>query len=74
MKTRDMIETLTDAGYPLSLIASQSGVSYMKLYRYVKKSGDMTPDDKALVWRFGKMQPAVEVALGIEIEEVMQNG
>lgn len=74
MKTREMLAILTDAGYPLSLVASQSGVSYMKLYRYVKADGAMTPDEKALVWRFGKMQPAVELALGIEIKELITNG
>lgn len=74
MRTKEMISILTEAGYPLSLIASQSGISYMKLYRYVKGTHTMTPDDKALVWRFGKMQPAVEVALGIEIQELVENG
>lgn len=74
MKTRDMLDILLAAGYPLSLIASQSGVSYMKLYRYAKGSHKMSPDDKARIWRFGKMQPAVELALGIEVEEMTRHG
>lgn len=74
MKTKEMLTILQGAGYPLSLVASQSGISYMKLYRYVKGSHALSYDDKARLWRFGKMQPAVEVALGIEVEETIDNG
>jgi methylphosphotriester-DNA--protein-cysteine methyltransferase len=69
MKTKYMLELLKTAGYPLSLVAAQAGVSYMKAHRYVKGEGRLTYEEKARLWRFGKAQPVVEEALGIEIEE-----
>lgn len=69
MRTRQMMQLLTDAGYPMKLVAAQSGVSYMKLFRYVKRDGKLTPDDKARLWRFGIMQPVVAEPLDIEIQE-----
>lgn len=69
MKTRDMLTVLQDSKYPLPLVAAQSGVSYMKLYRYCRKGGALSPDEKAKVWRFAIMQPVVSSALSIELEE-----
>lgn len=69
MKTRQMLDLLTDAGYPMKLLAAQSGVSYMKLFRYIRKHGGLSPDEKARLWRFAIMQPIIAEALDIEIEE-----
>lgn len=69
MKTKHMLELLKSAGYPLSLVAGQAGVSYMKTHRYLKGTHPLTYDEKARLWKFGKAQPVVEDALGIEIEE-----
>lgn len=69
MRTRQMMQLLTDAGYPMKLVAAQSGVSYMKLFRYVRRDGKLSPGDKARLWKFGITQPAVAEPLDIEIQE-----
>jgi len=69
MKTREMMALLESASYPMKLVAMQSGVSYMKVFRYMRRDGKLTPDEKSKLWRFGKMQPVVEKALMIEVEE-----
>jgi hypothetical protein len=69
MKTREMLETMAGAGYPIKLVAAQSGVSYMRVFRYLRRGGALSPDDKARLWRFAVMQPPIAAALDIEIEE-----
>ena len=69
MKTREMLDRLTGASYPMKLVAAQSGVSYMKLFRYYRRGGKLTPDEKARLWRFAIMQPVISDALDIEMEE-----
>ena len=69
MKTKQMIALLTDAGYSLKLISTQSKVSYMKLFRYVRRDGALTPDEKAKIWRFGIAQPIISDALESDIQE-----
>lgn len=70
MKTQTMINLLLDAGYSMRLVATQSRVSYMKLFRYVKREGKLTPDEKAKLWRFGIMQPIVSDAMESDIQGV----
>lgn len=69
MRTREMMALLEDASYPMKLVAAQSGVSYMKVFRYIRRDGKLTPDEKARLWRFAIMQPVVSEALNVEIEE-----
>lgn len=69
MRTKEMLGLLSEAGYPMKLVAAQSGVSYMKLFRYVRRNGKLTPGDKARLWKFGITQPAVAEPLDIEIQE-----
>lgn len=69
MRTREMMELLEDASYPMKLVAAQAGVSYMKVFRYMRRDGKLTPDEKARLWRFAIMQPVVSEALNVEIEE-----
>lgn len=70
MKTKEMLRKLTGAGYPTKLVASQSGVSYMKLFRYCRGEAKMTPDEKSRIWRFAILQPVIADALNIEMQEV----
>lgn len=72
MKTKQMIALLTDAGYSLKLLSTQSKVSYMKLFRYVRRDGSLTPDEKAKLWRFGIAQPIVSDALENDIQEAAE--
>lgn len=72
MKTKQMIALLTDAGYSLKLLSTQSKVSYMKLFRYVRRDGKLTPDEKAKLWRFGIAQPIVSDALENDIQEAIE--
>lgn len=69
MRTREMMALLEDASYPMKLVAAQSGVSYMKVFRYIRRDGKLTPDEKARLWRFAIMQPVVSEALNVEIGE-----
>lgn len=69
MKTKEMINLLIDAGYSMRLLATQSRISYMKLFRYVKREGALSPDEKAKVWRFGIAQPIVSDAMESDIQE-----
>lgn len=69
MKTRDMIAMLNDESYPLSLIATQSGVSYMKLFRYCRRDGKLSPDEKAKLWRFAIVQPIIADAITAELDD-----
>lgn len=69
MKTKEMIALLLDAGYSMRLLATQSRVSYMKLFRYVKRDGGLSPDEKAKLWRFGIAQPIVSDAMDSDIQE-----
>jgi len=69
MKTREMLALLTANKYPMNMIAEQAGVGYFRLYRYIKGTAAMSPDEKAKLWRFAIMQPLISEALAIEIEE-----
>lgn len=69
MKTREMIALLTGSKYPMNMIAEQAGVGYFRLYRYMKNTGKLSPDEKAKLWRFAIMQPLISEALAIEIYE-----
>lgn len=69
MRTREMMALLEGANYPMKLVAVQAGVSYMKVFRYIRRDGKLTPDEKARLWRFAIMQPVVSEALNVEIEE-----
>lgn len=69
MKTREMLTILTNAAYPLKLVAAQSGVSYMKVFRYFKNDGGLSPDEKAKIWKFAIMQPVISDALDSDIQE-----
>lgn len=72
MKTKQMINLLTEAGYSLRLLSSQSNVSYMKLFRYVRAGGALSPDEKAKLWRFGIMQPVISDAMENDIQEMQE--
>lgn len=61
MTTKEMLQFMKDQGYPLTLLATQSGVSYYKLYRHQQGGGALTDDEKAAVWRFAMCQPALEM-------------
>lgn len=60
MTTKEMLQFMKDQGYPLTLLATQSGVGYYKLYRHQQSGGALTEDEKAAVWRFAMCQPALE--------------
>lgn len=69
MKTREMLDLLNSESYPLSLIAAQSGVSYMKLFRYCRRNGKLSPDEKAKLWRFAIVQPIISEAISAELDD-----
>ena len=58
MHTKEAIAVLIDQGYPLRLIARQSGVPYMKLYRYYAEGKNLSEQDQARVRVFAYVQPA----------------
>lgn len=59
MTTREMLKFMKAQGYPLTLMATQSGVDYFKLYRH-QQGKALTSEEKAKVWRFALCQPALE--------------
>ena len=59
MTTREMLTFMKAQGYPLTLMATQSGVDYFKLYRH-QRGKALTSEEKAQVWRFALCQPALE--------------
>ena len=63
MTTKDMLNFMKDQGYPLTLMAGQSGVDYFALYRHLNKGGALSSDEKAAVWRFAMCQPALEAKM-----------
>lgn len=64
MQTQDMLDALTKAGYPLSLISNQSKISYMKLYRYAKGTNKLSEDEESRIRRFAIVQPIFVDAKG----------
>lgn len=69
MKTKEMISLLVETGYSMRLLAAQSRISYMKLFRYMQRDGSLSPDEKSKLWRFGITQQVVSDALAIDIHE-----
>lgn len=63
MTTKEMLQFMKDEGYPLTLMATQSGVDYFALYRHLNKGKSLSSDQKAAVWRFGMCQPALEAKI-----------
>jgi len=63
MTTKEMLQFMKEQGYPLTLMATQSGVSYFGLYRHLNKGGVLSSDEKAAVWRFAMCQPALEAKM-----------
>lgn len=63
MTTKEMLKFMKDSGYPLTLMASQSGVEYFSLYRHLMKGGALSDEDKSAVWRFTLCQPVLEARL-----------
>lgn len=59
MQTKQLISTLLDSDYPLTLIASASGVSYYKMHRYIKGTGTLKDDEEARVRAFALVQPII---------------
>lgn len=57
--TKDLIEQLEAADYPLRFIARQSLVPYMKLYRFKRSEYALTSDEEARVRRFAIVQPCI---------------
>jgi len=57
MNTKNIIAKLIKSGYPLRLIASQTGVSYMKLYRFYSEEKKLSEPEQAKIKAFAYMQP-----------------
>lgn len=55
--TLEMLQILEDSGYPLTLIAKQAGVSYMKLFRFFTGVGHLTDAEHDKVKKFCIVQP-----------------
>lgn len=63
MTTKEMLQFMKEEGYPLTLMAAQSGISYFALYRHLNKGGELSNDEKAAVWRFAMCQPSLEAKM-----------
>ena len=62
MKTREIISTLKAAGYSLQLVASQSGVNYLRLYRAMNGGAPLREHEIEAIERFAMAQPCMEGA------------
>lgn len=59
MDIRDVLEKLEGNGYSLALVAKQSGVSYMRLYRFYKQDmAALSDTEQANIKAFAFVQPA----------------
>lgn len=63
MTTKEMLQFMKEEGYPLTLMAAQSGVDYFALYRHLNNGKSLTMGQKAAVWRFGMCQPKLEARI-----------
>lgn len=57
--TRELVEALEKQGYPLRFIATQAGVNYTRLYRFMESDGVLNDEDAARVRRFAIVQPCI---------------
>lgn len=60
MTTKEMLKFMKEQGYPLTLMATQSGVEYWSLYRHLQQGKTLSDKEKVAVWRFGMCQPSLE--------------
>lgn len=58
MTDLEIIKRLVDSGYPLTLIASQSGVPYQRIYRELHGKYPLNAEDSAKLRAFAFIQPA----------------
>lgn len=49
------VAALLKRGYSIKLIASETGISYFKLYRHIKGDGQLSQDDAARLAHFNSI-------------------
>ena len=57
MTTLEILAKLQAEGYSLAIIAKQSGVPYMRLYRYFNTGAALTDEQRAAIKSFALVQP-----------------
>ena len=57
MNTKEITQKLRKEGYTLSVIARQSGIPYMRLYRHIISGAAMCEREQAAVRAFALVQP-----------------
>lgn len=59
MSSSEIIQRLSDAGYSMTLIAKQSDISYMRLYRSMNGNVTLSDNEAARLRRFALVQPCM---------------
>lgn len=59
MDTRELLEILQGEGYSLRLIATQTDVAYMRLYRFLNTASLLTDYEHDRVKQFALVQPCM---------------
>lgn len=57
MGTQEIIQKLQQEKYTISIISRQSGVPYMRIYRYMNSGGAMSEGEQAAIRAFALVQP-----------------
>lgn len=59
MDTLNMVKLLVDNGYSLNLIAKQTGMAYMDLYRSLNQGRKLREEEAAAIRKFAIVQPCM---------------
>lgn len=57
MNVKEILTKLQDEKYPLALIAVQTGVPYMRIYRHDRDGAALTEEEQAKIKAFAYVQP-----------------